>query len=545
MPPKEIKQYNDAKKASDSDNRSDVGEKYQTHEDRCWNFKRFLTPLALGAMTLTAGMTEARLEPSGSALQRKGYDNITGLTHAFNQTEFNNPSRETALYNSLRDLGMTDEQILKIQQQDQQLKQKHEERQLAKKAIKNSDDHLDGLSKLFEEESSEVKGSAENRQLSEQVSQSTKEVHQGEQNKGKELLKPEEKQIASLRTRKEVVKANRKLLERVWSSVLRRNLAADTTSVVFVHGMNGKTSEPNGGNDGFNCSAWWGDAMTLLASHGYKDFRTIQFYTGDANCTANLLDPQYSKPCADYQANAGPEGTNNESLYHVSCKLAHFLSQEFGKSNSKVALIGHCMGGIIIRETMYQMQIDAGNDGLPATIGHVTDAITLNTPHSGIISLDNAPGISALVCGGCNQAQELERSGTLMSNLINHGQNPQTSGGFTSWTVIGSECDEVLPKADPTLSGGTGVASAIDMHASHAVMYSQDGRTTGSTCYSHAAITYANEATKLDAHMYYCDTTDPGKSPCGIDYATGNEWQYMENGPHGLLAMYDEMTNQL
>ena len=491
MPSKEIKQYNDAKKASESSNRSDV--KNTTHADRCWNFKRFLTPLALGAMTLTAGMTEARLEPSGSALQSKeGHDKTTGLTHAFNQTEFNNPSRETALYNSLRDLGMTDEQILKIQQQDQQLKQKHEERQLAKKITKNSDDYLDGLSKLFEEESSEVKGSAENRQLSEQVSQSTKEVHQREQDKGKELLKPEEMQIASLRTRKEVIKANRKALEHVWSSVLRRNLAADTTSVVFVHGMNGKTSEPNGGNNGLDCEAWWGDAINLLTNHGYKDFHTIQFYTGDANCNVNLLAPQYSKPCAEYQANVGPEGTNNESLYHVSCKLAQFLSQEFGKSTNNVALIGHCMGGIIIRETMYQMQISAGDYPIPATIGHVTDAVTLNTPHTGIIRLDNWPGVEDFVCGGCNQAQELERVGTLMSDLVNYGQNPQTSGGFTRWTVIGSECDEVLPLA---CLGGTGVASAIDMHASHAVMYAgnRSGEPPTTTCYSHAGIVYGSE----------------------------------------------------
>jgi hypothetical protein len=64
---------------------------------------------------------------------------------------FNNLSPEATQYNALRERGMKDEQILEVLQQDQPIKQKHEERQFAKKALENSDDHLDGLSKLFEE----------------------------------------------------------------------------------------------------------------------------------------------------------------------------------------------------------------------------------------------------------------------------------------------------------------------------------------------------------------------------------------------------------
>jgi hypothetical protein len=49
---------------------------------------------------------------------------------------------------------MTDQQILEVVQQERQIKQKYEDRQLAKQA--NSDDHLDGLRPLFGKGSSET-----------------------------------------------------------------------------------------------------------------------------------------------------------------------------------------------------------------------------------------------------------------------------------------------------------------------------------------------------------------------------------------------------
>ena len=37
-----------------------------------------------------------------------------------------------------------------------------------------------------------------------------------------------------------------------------------------------------------------------------------------------------------------------------------------------------------MRETLFQMQEYAGQSPFPTTIGHVTNAITFNTPHEGI-----------------------------------------------------------------------------------------------------------------------------------------------------------------
>jgi hypothetical protein len=136
MQPKYTKWHEYVKKSYESSNRSDVGKKYRTHEERCSYYDRFLKPLkslAIGTMLLTAGMggVKARPEAPGSALQKKGYDNTTGLTHALNQTEFNNLSYPTALefnpytykvtpelLDHLRNVGVPDpEQLIRNVQQ--------------------------------------------------------------------------------------------------------------------------------------------------------------------------------------------------------------------------------------------------------------------------------------------------------------------------------------------------------------------------------------------------------------------------------------------
>ena len=140
---------------------------------------------------------------------------------------------------------------------------------------------------------------------------------QRDQDKGKEHLKPEEEKIASLQTRKAGVKANReglehmrKLLAEKWSSIPRRELATDTTSIVFVHGVSG--AKPKGSGDGWNCyDDSWGKAIKFLQSRWRGDFRTIKYYTGDTNChngndegrlISDLHHSLYINLCLDYSA---------------------------------------------------------------------------------------------------------------------------------------------------------------------------------------------------------------------------------------------------
>jgi hypothetical protein len=107
------------------------------------------------------------------------------------------------------------------------------------------------------------------------------------------------------------------------------------------------------------------------------------------------------------------------------------------------------MGGLITRETLYQMQENAGQGPFPPTIGHVTKAITFNTPHSG-----TNPLLAFFACDGCTQSVELTAGKDFISELNKSGRNPQTSGGFTEWTVIGSECDLAVVPTQSSIDMG-------------------------------------------------------------------------------------------
>jgi len=244
--------------------------------------------------------------------------------------------------------------------------------------------------------------------------------------------------------------------------------------------------------------------------------------------SSDLHHPLYKSLCTDYHAGKEGtkwEGTNDESAYHLSCLFAQYLNYNFGRSsNREVILVGHSLGGIIMRETLFQMQEHAGQSPFPDTIGHVTKAITFNTPHGGPHRT-----LGRIACGGCKHSAEVDASSELMQELRFHGRNPQTSAGFTEWTVIGSECDLVMRPNN-----------SIDMDASHAIVYPKEGLLT---CYDHSkALHDAN--LKRDANQFYCDTDNPVNSPCGTDYRkTGNtRWNKTGSGRHGLSQLYYSIT---
>jgi triacylglycerol esterase/lipase EstA (alpha/beta hydrolase family) len=189
------------------------------------------------------------------------------------------------------------------------------------------------------------------------------------------------------------------------------------------------------------------------------------------------------------------------------------------------------MGGIIVRETMYQMQEHAGRSPFPDTIGYVTQAITFSSPHGGVSTLDN------LGCLGCTQGKELSHKSDFISELSTYGQNPQTSGG-TDWTVIGSECDNVVGGA----ANPSNDANAVNMNAGYAVVYADDKRSKSTTtCYDHGGALH-DSSTSQDAQYYYCSASNPDEKSCGIDYQDkhleGDNWQKTDNGLRGLSLLY-------
>jgi hypothetical protein len=329
--------------------------------------------------------------------------------------------------------------------------------------------------------------------------------------------------------------------------------SSGTPSIVFIHGFKpgpdapGKTppyTPTKGDGSGFSCTEYWGDAKTFLSERGLGgDLRTIKYYNGDRDCdngaetrySYDLHHPLYSNVCNNYPEgySLSVDGTNDESIYHLSCLFAQYLNSNFGQSNREVMLVGHSMGGLIMRETLYQMQKNAGPGRFPSTIGYVTKAITFNTPHEGSVLGRQGSG-KLSKCDGCQQGIELTPKSDLLTELATFGRNPQTSAGFTEWTEVGSQCDfAVLP-----------ASSSVGMDANHAVVYSGHVKVgpikDTPTCYDHGGALH-DDKTEHDAEYYYCDTSDPNNNACTDQYQS-SRWSKTKTGLHGLELLYSAIV---
>ncbi len=515
------------KKAPEVGNQSKLEKKSETSEQRLWRNTWFLKSLAIGTTLLAAGMSgvEARPEPSGSALQSKGNDNTTGL----HPQEFNNLSHPTALefnpytykvtpelLDHLRKVGVPDpeQHIRNVQQQEQNINKREQRmRRLAEKARENPD-VLESVRKLFEE----------------MPGKESSETNRMKLDKGTERLTPEKidpevwKSVGRMLTEKTPISDQQ-------NDVTRRELDDSGTTIVLVHGI-----VANGG-DPVNCNGgYWGDAITFLKNGGtdgvgYPNIRTVKYYNSDTNCDVDLHTSKYADPCSNYCQ--GSEGTNNEDLYHVSCLLAQYLYQNFGQSNQNVVLVGHSMGGIIVRNMMDQTQVNNESPDIPTpfppSIGTVTDAVTFNSPHGGVPSGGGFVGL--LGCGNCKQVEELTSGSDFLNNL---GLYPQVPGCTTSWTIVGSECDPLVS-----------AVSAISMNANQAVVYSTMGKsddTYDNTCYDHGGALHDSNVIN-NAIQYTCSTDDTANSPCGTAYASTNGPWTVGQGPRGLQELYNAASS--
>ncbi len=301
-------------------------------------------------------------------------------------------------------------------------------------------------------------------------------------------------------------------------------------TIVLVHGFDGVST--NGSSAGDDCHSTWGNVVDYLSkAHNIngqsltwhrQDFRELSYYRGDTNCgrfganaptdprpygdsSEDLHNPEYTSHCAKYYpegTNSSQDGTNNESLYHLSCLLDWYLNLNFS-SSWNVEIVAHSMGGLIVRNGIYQVQKSKATWTMPSVLPNISDVVTLATPHGGAYG---AP----LLCLGCTQGGDMQPGGMFMNEMYNSAQNPQS--GSTDWTMIGSQCDEAVSTSEATyMSGG------------HKSYFTSD---SPNSCYSHGGY-LTDESDSMDAHIYWCDgcTTSP------------SSWNYWSGAPHSLHHM--------
>ncbi len=199
-----------------------VSDKVSRMVSSLWENK---SALLLGVMLASArGINvEGRPVRGGTALRLLDSNNATSPHPLVEWKGFNNRSHPMALeFNPnkvtpellayLSKFVKDPEQFIQnVQKRDhpQSIQKREQRRDQRQQLAENAQKALEDLRTLFEG-FEEMPG-----KKSKETPQSTMETHQGEQDKGNEHLKLEEVKMASLQARKEEVKVNREVLERV------------------------------------------------------------------------------------------------------------------------------------------------------------------------------------------------------------------------------------------------------------------------------------------------------------------------------------------
>lgn len=294
-----------------------------------------------------------------------------------------------------------------------------------------------------------------------------------------------------------------------WSSLPTAHASGTSTDVLLVHGFASNGAAPcNSGGD-------VGVPQQFLRQWGwYGQAYTVGYYTGDGtgcNVQLNTIDETrcYSYPSGkNYSPSGGDRssiGTTNEDLRHIACVLSWYIWDHYTKFGRPVDLVGHSMGGIIIRWALYATP--RSGSAFPPNL-YVPGVVTFASPHDGV------PPWSNLQCNFCVQLSQLQTDSSVMGELKQLGRNPQGTGGsgVTVWTIMGSVCDNVV-----------GDASVRGMDALHKVWYR-------SPCYGHGEILWQDmrnnpQTNSLGAEADYCDTscdTYPPDNGAGQKFVGGS-----------------------
>jgi hypothetical protein len=298
-------------------------------------------------------------------------------------------------------------------------------------------------------------------------------------------------------------------------------------SVILVHGWNAQNKiDCNNGNEfggikSFFINNGWGTSTQPVT-------RSVGWYNQDLNCD-NLLNTK-SFHCTGWFDSGSNDGTVNEDLRHVSCELAWYIWDGYTSKGGTVGVIGHSMGGIIIRQAMNDTPYIAA---FPPYL-RISDVATAGTPHQGLT--DGAALFSSTSFIGCalpcTQVAQMERSNAMMSNMnsVNFrggfARNPQGNGG-TDWTTMSSNNDEVLQRHGQSFEelGSPLVVTAPELcglmpGARHFVIYPGP-----SPAYNHGGY-LIDSSSDRDANEIFSDDN-------------GTLWFTSTTSAHSIFTMYE------
>ncbi|OSY42572.1 hypothetical protein CP981_37190 [Streptomyces platensis] len=185
-------------------------------------------------------------------------------------------------------------------------------------------------------------------------------------------------------------------------------------------------------SQGVNCESRWGRLIEAMQDWGWKKEQFVQvgFYTADTLCNINL---------------APEDGDRDLSLKELGRRLAWDVYRNHSSKGESVDLVGHSMGGLIVRAAVLGVTYHDPAESWPPFL-YVEDAVTLGTPHYGTGKDCDS------IFGADLQCRQM-LPGSQFMTWLHSTQVPQPTK--TDWTFIGSNADTTVSRnsATPTIDG--------------------------------------------------------------------------------------------
>jgi triacylglycerol esterase/lipase EstA (alpha/beta hydrolase family) len=150
------------------------------------------------------------------------------------------------------------------------------------------------------------------------------------------------------------------------------------TAIVFVHGYTITSGCP-----GINVAAYWRGVTASITAAGWKNPLVLASYY---ECDSNGTNIDSVRSAHDYFP-SGERGLSGAVTYsqktdirHLAYVLAWYIYDSYSKHDRLVDLVGHSMGGLVIRWALEQ--VAAHDASFPPTL-LVQNAITISTPYLG------------------------------------------------------------------------------------------------------------------------------------------------------------------
>jgi pimeloyl-ACP methyl ester carboxylesterase len=246
------------------------------------------------------------------------------------------------------------------------------------------------------------------------------------------------------------------LLASVVSGVPSAAARTDTTDkpIYLVHG--------HAGGSGTDCAQWKTLRDAFRAWGGTGAFKTVAFYYRDKHCNTNIAlsgSPARRHRVVDRRAHMKGSHTSDAPIAHLAYHLAWNIYDAYSRRGRPVDVIGHSMGGLIIRYAVAATQRHEF-DFPPFLL--VEDVVTMGTPHGGlrgVIPQDISEEVNEMTPGS-----------KLLKYLTRNAWNPQARGG-TDWLTMGSAADDTVAPDSAAATYPRRIPVSRYMGSAHKVWY--------------------------------------------------------------------------